>query len=368
MRRLFCALLLIFFAVSAGADNLTEQEKLKQIEKQLAASREKLEKTKEEEQAVLGRLAVINKDLKRTRGNLSAAFNKIKKNESKISYLTSELSEMDTTLKEKKKHLAQRVSEVYKGSSLNNFNLLFTSDSMSDFFNRLYFFQKIIDYDSQLVTSVKDDLVVAHSKRTQLAAKTAEIKSLAKVITEQKNEIAGKAEEKTKLYKSLKQRRKEFEAQVAELEKSSKELEVLILKKGSSGGKVKGSGVLAWPLRGRITSVFGYRRHPLWGGRDFHTGLDIAARHGTPIKAADAGEIILAGWWDGYGKAIVIDHGARTTTVYGHMSRLYKKVGDVVAKGQVIGLVGSTGYSTGPHLHFEVRKNGKPKNPRPYLD
>jgi len=367
MRRLFCALLLIFFAVSAGADDLTEQEKLKQIEKQLAASREKLEKTKEEEQAVLGRLAVINKDLKRTRGNLNAAFEKIKKNETKISYLTSELNEMDTTLKEKKRQFTQRVAEVYKGSSLNNFNLLFTSSSMSDFFNRLYFFQKIVDYDSQLVSAVKNDLYSAQDKRAQLTAKTAEIKSLAKVITEQKNDIASKAEEKTKLYKSLKQRRQEYEAQVAELEKSSKELEVLILKKGA-GGKVRGSGVLAWPLQGRITSVFGYRRHPLWGGRDFHTGIDIAAKMGTPIKAADAGEIILAGWWDGYGKAIVIDHGHSTTTVYGHMSRLYKKVGDVVAKGQVIGLVGSTGYSTGPHLHFEVRKNGKPTNPRPFLD
>ena len=98
-----------------------------------------------------------------------------------------------------------------------------------------------------------------------------------------------------------------------------------------------------------------------------HTGLDIANKHGTPIRAADAGEVIFSGWWDGYGKAIVIDHGRRTTTVYGHMSRIYKKVGAIVAKGQTIGLVGSTGYSTGPHLHFEVRKNGKPVNPIKFL-
>ncbi|MFH1361416.1 MAG: M23 family metallopeptidase, partial [bacterium] len=166
------------------------------------------------------------------------------------------------------------------------------------------------------------------------------------------------------------QRRKDYEAKIAELEKSSQELEVLILKKvaASKGTKVKGTGVLAWPAEGRITSRYGYRRHPLWGGRNFHRGIDIAAKHGTPIKAADAGEIIFAGWWDGYGKAIVIDHGQKTTTVYGHMSRLYKKVGQAVAKGQTIGLMGSTGYSTGPHVHFEVRKSGKPTDPMPYLN
>ena len=192
---------------------------------------------------------------------------------------------------------------------------------------------------------------------------------MATEIESKKVVVAEKAKKKNVVYKALKQRRKEYEAYVAELEKSSKELEVLILKKvaARTGAKVYGSGALAWPLRGRITSRFGYRRHPIYGGRSHHTGLDIAAKYGTPIKAADAGEVIFSGWWDGYGKAVVIDHGKKTTTVYGHMSRIYKSVGAIVAKGQVLGLVGSTGYSTGPHLHFEVRKNGKPKNPMNYL-
>jgi murein DD-endopeptidase MepM/ murein hydrolase activator NlpD len=124
-----------------------------------------------------------------------------------------------------------------------------------------------------------------------------------------------------------------------------------------------GSGVFIWPLQGRITSPYGARRRR--GSR--HTGVDIATTYGTPIWAADAGEVIFAGWWDGYGKAVVIDHGKGIATVYGHMSRLYPSVGATVAKGQTIGLEGSTGYSTGPHLHFEVRRNGKPVNPMPYL-
>jgi len=241
--------------------------------------------------------------------------------------------------------------------------------SMSDFFNRSYFSGRILEYDSELVQGIRTDAQKVRQKKNMLEDRTQEIKSLVVVFAKKKQEIAEKAEEKNKLFEGLRQRRLEYEAQIAELEKSSHELELMILKKVAErkGGKILGSGVMARPLNGRITSRFGYRRSPFWGGRHMHTGLDIAAPHGTSIVAADTGEIIFSGWWDGYGKAIVIDHGKMTTTVYGHMSRIYKQVGDTVVKGQIIGLVGSTGYSTGPHLHFEVRKNGKPVNPEKFI-
>ncbi|MFC1637707.1 murein hydrolase activator EnvC family protein, partial [Candidatus Margulisiibacteriota bacterium] len=330
---------------------------------------EKLAKTKKEEQAVLGRLAVINKELRRTKSNLYLAQKKIRLNENQIGTLTAELRDSLKDLKNREWSLRGRLREVYKSSGINYLQLFFTSTSMSDFLNRLYFFGKIINFDADLVQDVRTDVRKARQKRAILQTKTIEIKGLALEITDKKNEISEKAEEKEKAYKSLKQRRVEYEAQVAELEKSSKDLEVLILKKiaARKGTKVYGSGRLSWPLRGRMTSRFGYRRHPIWGGRHFHTGIDMAGKFGTAIKAADSGEVIFAGWWDGYGKAVVIDHGRKTTTVYAHLSRIYKTVGAVVAKGQVIGLTGNTGYSTGPHLHFEVRKNGKPVDPMKFL-
>ncbi|MEE8637568.1 MAG: peptidoglycan DD-metalloendopeptidase family protein [Candidatus Margulisiibacteriota bacterium] len=378
--RVFAALLLLISVCSLGAQSEKiaaqyqkepelEQVELQAIQKKIKESRKKLKKTKAEEQAVLGRLVVINKELKRTKNNLYFAQKNIRTNETQIGALTSELHQTENDLIKREKGLKERVREVFKSSGLNYLELLIASRSMSDFVNRLYFFRKIINYDAGLVGGVRADLQKVKQNRSILQYRTREIRSLAKVIAEKKKDIATKADEKKKIYKSLKQRRMEYEARIAELEKSSKELEVLILKKVAArrGGKVLGSGKLAWPLRGRITSRFGYRRHPFWGGRHFHTGLDIANKYGTPVKAADAGEVIFSGWWDGYGKAIVVDHGRKTTTVYGHLSRIYKRVGAVVAKGQVVGLVGSTGYSTGPHLHFEVRKNGKPINPMKFL-
>jgi murein DD-endopeptidase MepM/ murein hydrolase activator NlpD len=117
------------------------------------------------------------------------------------------------------------------------------------------------------------------------------------------------------------------------------------------------------PVGGRITSGFGYRVHPILKVRKFHTGVDIGAASGTPIKAAADGIIIHAARWGGYGNCIIIDHGQGTATLYAHCSRLAASRGQAVNQGQVIGYVGSTGLSTGPHLHFEVRRNGTPVNP-----
>ena len=363
-------LLIFIFSTAVPAQQLSEQKKLQTIQLQLEKSKQQLKKTKEEEQKVLSRLAVINKELSRTKGNLFLANKKIQSNRGQISVLTVELQQTEKDLAGQEAKLGSRISEVYKSSGLSYLQLLFASSSMSDFLNRLYFFRKILEYDANLVQDTREDFRKARRKKSLLLGKNREITSLAQEIAVKKNEIAAKAEEKNKIYKSLQQRSKEYEAQVAELEKSSEELEVLILKKiaARKGTKVHGSGRLDWPLQGRITSRFGWRRHPLWGGRNRHTGIDIAGKYGTPIRAADSGEVIFSGWWDGYGKAVVIDHGRNTTTVYGHLSRIYKKVGAVVAKGQTVGLVGSTGYSTGPHLHFEVRNNGKPVDPMTYLN
>ena len=122
-----------------------------------------------------------------------------------------------------------------------------------------------------------------------------------------------------------------------------------------------------WPLVGRLSSGFGFRVHPIFGTRRMHTGLDIGGTAGEPIYAAKAGTVIFAGWRGGYGNAVVIDHGGGFSTLYAHQSQTGVPVGQEVALGDVVGYVGSTGWSTGPHLHYELRLNGSPIDPLPYL-
>jgi murein DD-endopeptidase MepM/ murein hydrolase activator NlpD len=131
--------------------------------------------------------------------------------------------------------------------------------------------------------------------------------------------------------------------------------------------RVLGTGQMLNPVSGPITSNFGYRQHPILGSSRFHAGTDFGVPQGTPILAADSGTVIVAEWYGGYGNAVIIDHGNGLTTLYGHCSELYVSVGQGVQRGQTIAAVGSTGLSTGPHLHFEVRQQGEPVDPLAYL-
>lgn len=122
-----------------------------------------------------------------------------------------------------------------------------------------------------------------------------------------------------------------------------------------------------WPCRGEITSYFGWRTHPIFGTTKYHSGMDIAVDYGTPIHAADSGTVVYSGWLGGYGYCVMIDHGGGLVSLYGHNQSLNVYEGQYVAKGTVIAAAGSTGYSTGPHCHFEVRLHGEVTEPLNYL-
>ena len=150
-------------------------------------------------------------------------------------------------------------------------------------------------------------------------------------------------------------------SEIAALQAGSANIAARIRSAGSHSSATPSVAGLIWPIQGVLTSPFGMR----WGR--MHEGIDIGAATGTPIYAAAGGTVIYAGWESGYGNLTVIDHGNGLATAYGHQSKIAVSNGQTVSRGQLIGYVGSTGHSTGPHLHFEVRANGTPVNPLSYL-
>jgi murein DD-endopeptidase MepM/ murein hydrolase activator NlpD len=135
----------------------------------------------------------------------------------------------------------------------------------------------------------------------------------------------------------------------------------------TGGGAATDQPQLAWPVRGVVTSPFGWRTHPIFGTREFHRGIDIAAPSGVPVASAYAGTVRFVGWENGYGRLVVVSHGGGLETAYAHLAAASVRAGQHVAQGQEIGRIGSTGWSTGPHLLFEVFENGVPQNPAGYL-
>ena len=199
-------------------------------------------------------------------------------------------------------------------------------------------------------------------QQRQAEAQTAEVQRL---LAQQQAAVA----DITTKQRAEEQKLSEVRAQRAtdEAALAAAQLQIARLLAARSHGATASRPCALWPVVGPIVSGFGYRTDPIDGSTKFHSGVDIAASMGTPIKACLGGTVVFSGSLGGYGNAVVIDHGGGMGTLYAHQSKLGSSVNETVSAGQVIGYVGSTGHSTGPHLHFEVRLNGNPVNPVPYL-
>lgn len=320
-------------------------------------------------------------------GDLAAAQRSTQR---RLSWNTVQLDAAQKTLKLHDDLLKRRLVDIYEHGNLGYASVLLAAKSFSDFVERWEDLRLLIAANQRAVLERKAAEKRVASAQSALVSSELALQNQAEAQQRARNQLAMLADERSNLVSVAATQRRTVATQVAQMEDLSSaeesQLEALIVERqreiaaqeeaarraaGIAGGPIAPSagapGVLAWPVTGTITSPFGYRRSPFGGGMEFHQGLDIAAPMGTTITAAAAGTVISAGWYGGYGNYILIDHGGGMATGYGHCSQIFVQVGQKVQKGQAIGAVGSTGMSTGPHVHFEVRLNGKPVDPTPYL-
>jgi murein DD-endopeptidase MepM/ murein hydrolase activator NlpD len=277
--------------------------------------------------------------------------------------------------------LAARVVEIYTTDRPDTIEVLLSVSSLDDLISNLRYLDEIAQRDQEIASQVAEaraDLVVERRRTQQLeaeeAATTAQIaqdtaaqREVLGELVGRRNELVAAQADREGLLAGLREQRHEDLEELEEMERASEELADRIrASQRSTGGASAGSGAapssgFIWPVNGPLTSGFGQR----WGR--LHAGIDIGVGFGTPIRAAAAGTVIYAGWLGGYGNLVVVDHGGGLSTAYGHQQRIYVGYGQGVAQGDVLGEVGSTGNSTGPHLHFEVRVNGGPVDPLGYL-
>ena len=209
----------------------------------------------------------------------------------------------------------------------------------------------------------------AMAQRDLIVSRQADLEAARQSQDDVRQQVAGEEQQKQALLDEVVSRKAEFEAQIASLQAQSDAIGGILRGVQSGQGPApSGHGVLAVPIPGApVTSTFGPRVHPIFHDVRMHTGVDFGAPAGTPIRAAADGVVVSAGPLGGYGNATVLDHGNSLATLYGHQSQIFVTAGQRVTRGQVIGAVGCTGFCTGPHLHFEVRVNGNPVDPMPYL-
>ena len=367
------SLVLIATMVSTSAASSLEDAKkeLQQTQKEI---NEIKNRRKKEKQNLLNnqqyRNSVIT-DLEKKGYERSKIEEKIKEIESAIASLDEAIRLAEEEYEKELKLFQNRLVTLYINSRTNaETNLLLQCDNFEEMFKKSHMLKLISQFDQDLLKSIEakkqeiSDLKALKQQeedtaQEQLEAMLADIANL-----EVSRSLADKEVQKTQ------QKLKELEAAEDRLEADSKELEKLIKKLSSSGAYT--GGVMQWPLPGyyKISSYFGMRLHPILGYKKMHGGIDIGAPSGTPIHAAASGKVICAAWRDGgSGNTVIIDHGGGITTLYFHIKNggILVKEGQTVKAGDVIAKVGSTGLSTGPHLHFEVRKNGVRQDPLNYV-
>ena len=308
--------------------------------------------------------------------------------ENDITLNERQLAEAQKRLEGRESVFYKRVRDIYINGRLSYLDVVIGSKDFSDFANRLEVLKRIIDSDITLINEIKKERADIEAHKQKLEADRAKLVELEKFALAKQAEIEQKkAERNVVLQKAQNDRATAMQA-IEELNASSAQVSAMLKERQaaraaaaaaaaaaaqSSGGQgasdnwVQGTGQLGWPVSGEITSPYGYRVHPIWGTTIYHSGIDIGVDEGTPVHAADGGVVVWSGWMGGYGYAVVIDHGNGLSTLYGHNSELAVDEGQSVAKGQVISYAGSTGNSTGPHVHFEVRVNGDPVDPMGYL-
>ena len=380
-------LLPILTMAMPAARAVTEDELRQQIEA-LKGSASDVESKKEELQSQLEEIqgqkdkAMQEKQLRDQ--ELAYIDQQIANTESMIAYYdqlieqeTANLAEAQAKEEAQYDLFCQRVRAMEEGGTVSYWAILFNASSFSDMLDKMVFVQDVMDYDNAVIEQLKADRQAVADALTALESSRTEQANQKTLLDQQRADQAVKVEEAAQVLKNLESDVAEYERlleeQAAEearvndeIAQREAELEELI-RQNQIQFTVSNGWLYPLPTSCMtLSSAFGYRIHPITGRPHSHTGTDIAAPYGTPIKAVKSGVVTISEYGSSYGNYVVISHGDGTTSLYAHMSSRAASAGDVVSQGDVIGYVGSTGNSTGNHLHLEIRVNGSRVDPEQY--
>lgn len=361
------SLLLITTVGPAVAGEL--DDRLDNIQQQMQVQQNQAAKAQQQVDSVSEQLRQIQTEMDAAQGEYNNIQAKLNQTEQQIKVNSEILAKAEKDLAQRGTILNKRMRDIYENGQINYLDVLFGSRDFADFTTRMDLLSRILKQDTDLIAKVKAERELVLQKRGELERDRASILELKKAADEKKKLIEARKQDRERVLSSAISERDSAERAYQELLETSRQIQQMIRSQsGRRGGGVSGTGVLMWPTAATIiTSPYGTRTHPIFGTTRYHSGIDIGADYGDTVVAADSGTVIYSGWMGGYGKAVIIDHNNGLSTLYGHNSELLVSEGQQVRKGQPISRVGSTGYSTGPHLHFEVRLNGEPVDPMGYL-
>ena len=371
----FIILLIFFFLASAlvmPASAITndeieaKQQELKEIEKKRRDEKSALEQRLNREAALKDELKQLENRMHELRLEQERLTGEIKLVENEISQTELELAEAEEQLRQQEDLLKLRLRAIQQYGLVTYFEVLFDSSSFPDFLTRLHNLSIIANNDLRLIEEIQAERDMIQAWKEELELKKSNLEDMRRQVTNNKNEMEQLVANREVMIGDLQSEISLNLKAIQDLEEEAQKLDAVIRRLiAEAASQFSGlKGALHYPIEPPtwVSSGFGWRRDPFSGAQAWHGGVDMAPHNGAAnfIIAAAEGKVIFSGWNGGYGNCIMIDHGDGTVTLYAHLSSLQVQAGEIVIRGQRIGRAGTTGYSTGVHLHFEVREYNKP--------
>jgi len=388
VKKIFLGLFIVFLLSStttpfiSWADSRLDQinKQIKDLNAQINQAKakkteisRKIEQTKAEQKKVSQDITILTQSISETNQKIAKLEEQINATITKAQDAAQALEQAEERVKERDQLLKTRVRLMYKKSDVDYLEVLLDATSLADFLSRLRALELIVESDQNILLANKRDRDTIKSKKEEIDQTLANLKKLFAEVQDLKDSLVVQQKEKTARISSL-------QKLAEDLNEASQEEEELLIKLAAQQAKLQeektqillknGIVTFAWPTTTNyITSPFGMRVHPITGQYTGHKGIDIGAGYGSDIRASATGVVIVAQYISGYGNTIIINHGNGMWTLYAHIRNggIFVNVGQTVKQGEKIAEVGSTGRSTGPHLHFEIRKNEVPEDPLKYL-
>ncbi len=354
------------------------EAKYDELEKQQKQIQDQINKAKSDKDKQVAAKNQLDNQIYSVRQQIGVLNEKIAVLEDEIEDKTERIEQQTEDIEDSFELLKKRLRVMYKTGNASVLGLILGADDFTEFLSHAQVTSRVAKHDRELIEDMTEKLARLSAAKKEVEEDKAELELSKSQQSDKQTQLAGQLAQTQNQIQDIEALEKEYKANQAQISKQLKEVQAevdAIYAKINSEGEYDG-GIMLWPVYGykTVTSDYGWR----FGGTDYHTGIDIARTnsagqgiYGKPILAADDGKVVFTQTsyvpGRGYGIYLILDHGGGVTTLYGHTCGLNVKMGQKVKRGDTIAYVGSTGWSTGPHLHFEVRVNGSHTNPWPYL-
>jgi len=363
-----------------GVDAAGAGKDLEGIKRKIESEKQGLSQVQKREGSVLETLGQIENDLEKKNKELRTANNKLDSITREMAHKQSEVEKILASIGQKQELLRRRAVALYRWTKgVSPFTVLGGEATLGGFLQRARYLEVTIAFDRDLVERLGEEVERQETLRKELAHQQEELSGQRRTLSEAKESVRKEAEKKRQILASLRREKDTRARALKELEQAALRLQKMIdeLSRKAAVNKPQeppaGEGLdgrrgkLEWPVRGAVTSAFGKSKHPEFAVEVFRKGIDIEAPLGQAIKVVEKGRVAFADRLTGYGRMVIVDHGERFFTVYAHLSEIFKKTGDEIGQGEVIGLVGDSDSLAGAKLYFEMRRDGRSVDPMPWL-